>query len=390
MARRSVILLLLVLLSCAAHSQTNDDFRFITGRSAALGGIHRALNDDFSTLFANPAGLEGVDSGFVYSRLGFTATGPIFTIASIAAESLSGGDFVAILASPDVQTLLGSIYAQFTLGGPVYFGYTGGGMGFGVLNETQLTIQSIGAADLEIRVGERFLLRGGYSIPIGLPDSWDSELTVGLGVKGFVRGDSVIATSTITLPSLVDDFSPALLTDSPFELVTGIGLDVGLRYSWRDLLSAALTVDNLYSPVAVSSYTTLKGFLDSTEVVGSPSYEAIPQEFSLGFGFTPTLGSVGRYVRDLTLLLDYEDIFDFWLDPGNAENIILKFGIGAEATFLEVLAVRAGFSEGLYAAGIGVDLGITTLNASMYGTELSSEPGFRSTFNVLISLEFGG
>jgi hypothetical protein len=44
--------------------------------------------------------------------------------------------------------------------------------------------------------------------------------------------------------------------------------------------------------------------------------------------------------------------------------------------------------EGLFTAGVGLDLKIFTLNAAMFGTELSSEPGMRPVYNILIGLEF--
>jgi hypothetical protein len=263
-------------------------------------------------------------------------------------------------------------------------------MGFGLFNDTQVTIESLGASQLEVRAGERFVLRGGYGLGIPLPESWSSDLVVGLGLKGFVRGDSVISTSILTLPSLFDSIGLDTLTGSPFELVTGIGVDLGVRYSWRNMLAAGLTVDNLYSPTQVARYSTLQGFLDATETVSSPEYRTLPQEVSLGFAYTPSLGAAERYIQDLTVLLDYEDILDFWLDPAGGENIILKFGLGVEATFLEVLSIRGGFSEGLFAAGLGVDLSVVRLNAAMFGSELSSEPGLRPAYNLIVGLEFGG
>ena len=388
--RRLLLVLLLIVVGGAVFAQSQDDFLIPSGRTPAIGGIHRALNDDITTLFANPAGLHGLDPGFVYSQLGFAATGPIFTIAGIVAESISGGDFVALLASPTVQTLLSSIYTRLSVGGPFYFGYAGGGMGFGIFNDTQITLESQGASSIEVRAGERFVLRGGYGINIPLPETWNSEFVVGLGLKGFVRGDAVISTSILTLPSLFDSIGLSTLTGAPFELITGIGVDVGLRYEWRNLLAAAITVDNAYAPTAVSSYTTLQAFLDSTETVASPDYTALPQEISVGFAFTPSLGPVDRYVQDLMILLDYEDILDFWLNPNGGENIVLKFGAGLEFKLLEVLSIRAGFNEGLFAAGLGVDLTFVQLNAAMYGTELSSEPGLRPAYNLVLGLEFGG
>jgi hypothetical protein len=388
--RRALILLVLFGLAPLLVAQSGDDFVVPDGRSAALGGRHRALADGFQTLFANPAGLLELEPQFSYSQLGVRVTGPMFSIASIVLESLGGADIETLLAKPSVQDLLRGIYARFSLTGPVSFGYVGGGMGFGVFNDTHLILESLGSSSLEIRVGERFLARGGYAIGIPLPAAWDARLAAGIGLNAYVRGDSVVSTSLLTLPSVIGSFGPSLLSDSPFELVSGIGLDAGLRYVWRDTLAAALTVDNVYAPNVVLAYPTTSGFLDSTGSAAAPVYDALAQEIGVGVAYTPAIGRAERYVQNLTVLFDYEDIFDFWIDPANAENLVLKMGLGVEATFLEVLSVRAGVGQGLLAAGIGIDLTYLTLNAAMFGTELSGEPGLRPVYNLTLGLEFPG
>ncbi|MFW5777123.1 MAG: hypothetical protein ACOCZB_07545, partial [Spirochaetota bacterium] len=299
-------------------------------------------------------------------------------------------DIGTLLGKPSVQDLVRSIYARFSLTGPVSFGYVGGGMGFGVFIDTHLILESLGSSSLEIRVGERFLLRGGYAIGIPLPSAWDARLAAGVGLKAYVRGDSTVSTSLLTLPSVIGSFGPSLLADSPFELVSGIGLDAGLRYVWRDTLGAALTVDHVYAPNVVLAYPTTSGFLDSTGSAAAPVYDALAQEIGVGVVYTPSIGRADRYVQNLTVLFDYEDVFDFWTDPENAENLVLKMGLGVEATFLEVLSVRAGVGQGLLAAGIGIDLTYLTLNAAMFGTELSGEPGLRPVYNLTLGLEFPG
>lgn len=388
--RRVTVVVLLVFAAAFAGAQSSDDFLVTNGRTTALGGRHTALADDFQTLFANPAGLLEIDPRFSYSELTVGATGPVFSIAGIVLQTFGGTDFATLLASESVQDLLSSIYARFTLDGPISFGYAGAGMGFGVFNDTQLQLESTGSSGLEAQLGERFLLRGGYGIPILLPEDWDTTLGLGMGVKGFLRGDAVITTSLLTLPSLLDNLGPDLLLSSPFELSSGIGLDLGLRAEWAELLAVALTVDNLYAPTANLPYPTLEGFLDSTATPTGTAYDTLPQEINLGLAWAPGLGPVGRYVQDLTLLFDYRDIFDFWLDSANAENLALKMSLGLEATFLKVLSLRGGFGEGLFAAGLGVDMTYFELNASMYGRELSTEPGLRPVYNILIGLEFRG
>ncbi len=386
--RRTAVTLALTLCAVALGAGEPGDFIIANARSAALGGPHIAHADDFFTLHVNPAGLRFIEPRFTYAALSAGASGPVFTLAGIMVEGVAGADLSSLLASPAVQDVLQGIHARAQLSGPLAFGFAGGGAGFGVYNDTALTVRATGSSGIEIRLGERFLLRGGYGFEVPTPSRWNARGAVGVGVKGFVRGDSVLSTSLVTLPSLADSIGPDLLSESPFEIVSGLGIDVGLMLVWRDQVGAAVTLDNLYSPNAVIAYTSLDRFLESAE---SPptTYDRYPRRLNVGLAYTPSLGTAERYVQDLRVLLDYRDVLDFWTNPAEAENVVLKFGAGVEATFLRILSLRAGFSRGLPAAGLGLDLGFVRLQAAMFGTELSREPGLRPAYNLLVGLEFG-
>ena len=389
MSRRLVAVVFIAFVSYAGFAQRVEESNVSVpnARDAALGGPHIALAGGFQTLFSNPAGLIDVEPQFSFSELTFRFAGPVFSLSSVVIQGI-GGDFATLLASPSVQTLLSSIYANLSLTGPLYFGYAGAGLGFAVLNDSEVLFQSVGATGIEARLSERFFLTAGYGIGIPLPESWNSSLSLGFGLKGFVRGDAIVSTSLLGLPTLVESIDLALLTGSPFEMISGIGIDAGVSYRWRDILGVAVTADDLYTPTAVLSYDTLGGFLDSSIDPGAPAYSVMAQDITVGLAYTPDLGTFERYVQNLSLMLDYRDIFDFWIDPATAENIILKFGVGVEATFLQVLSIRAGFGDGLFAAGLGIDMSIVQLSAAMYGTELSMEPGLRPVYNLIFGLEF--
>ena len=387
---RNILVLLFIFCALASDARDGADFAIPNARTAALGGPHTGLADDLETLFVNPAGLADVDPHFRYAQLSVGASGPIFTLAGVVMQAFGGADVAALIATPEVQQSLAGLDARLWLSGPVAVGYAGGGTGFGVFNDTELRVVNSASSGLQMRVGERLLVRGGYAIDIPVPAASSSRLAVGIGVKGFVRGDSVFSTSLLGLPSLLESIGPELLSESPFELISGIGIDVGVRYVWSEMVAAALTFDNVYSPYAVVAYPSLGGFLDSSAAPAPAEYATVPHELNVGLAYMPPLGAMERYVQRVTLLLDYRDILDFWFDPANAENTVLKFGFGVEATILQVLSLRGGFNRGLFSAGLGLDLSFVRFNAAMYGTELSSEPGFRPVYNLLIGLEFRG
>jgi hypothetical protein len=59
-----------------------------------------------------------------------------------------------------------------------------------------------------------------------------------------------------------------------------------------------------------------------------------------------------------------------------------------EVVMLQILALRAGFNEGYFSAGLGLNLTFFSLNLTMFGSELSTEPGLRPVYNLLLGLEF--
>ena len=55
---------------------------------------------------------------------------------------------------------------------------------------------------------------------------------------------------------------------------------------------------------------------------------------------------------------------------------------------LDILALRGGFYQTLFSAGLGLDLSVITFNLSVYGRELSPEPGLQPVYNLLLSLQY--
>ena len=143
---------------------------------------------------------------------------------------------------------------------------------------------------------------------------------------------------------------------------------------------------DLYAPRLYYDYTSIDGFFGSE--VGTSSTGLEPIDLSAGIMWKPPLGRLSRYVSELKLMADYSDILDFLTHPESATNPILHAGLGVELVLLDVLSLRGGFSEGLLSGGLGLDLSLFTLNLSMFGAELSPEPGLRPVFNFLLGFQF--
>ena len=365
-----------------------DDNVFVTApRTAAMGGVHAAQADDTTSLFSNPAAFRSVEPEFKAAELAFGVSGPVFTVSSIVFEGFSS-DIDDVLTSPDVNSLLQSLYAGFSLVGPLSFAYVGEGLGFGVTASNGVVAEGTGASILDFNIYQRLLMSGGYAARIPLPGTVPGELDAGFLFKGFVTGRSGFSTGILDLPDTLGSIGPGTVLDEPFDLITGVGIDVGTRYAPNQVWAFGLTVQNLIAPAVINQYSSLRAFLENEQPVARPAGR-IPQNVSVGVEYTPPLSpGFGRHVSDWKLYFDYRDIIDFWAAPETAENILLKFSLGSEFTMLQVLDIRLGFARGLPAAGFGLDLTRFSLSAAMFGTELTTEPGFKSLYNLLIGVTF--
>jgi hypothetical protein len=387
-ARLLCCVLLMALLPASVLRAASDPDDSASLRAWAIGGRHVATADGLHTLAVNPAGIPFARAGFTFSAVGLHLTGPVFTIAGVVLDGLASGDFATALGSAGVQNLLQGVYARALLTGPIAFGYVGRGLAAGITNTTSLIVEGTANSQIEIRAREVLRAASGYALQIPLPDSWQSMLSVGVGGSVYLGGDAVTEASLITLPAVLSSIGSDFLAQSPFELTLGFAIDAGILYRWRDVLSFGIAVTDIYAPFRAVPYATVSGFLGRTAEPGAAVWATRPINLSLGVECRPSLGRAERVIQDLSVTLDYRDALDFWLDPARADNIILKFGLGVECTLLHVLALRAGFSRGLFAGGLGVDLGPLLFDATMFGWELSSEPGLRPVYNLALGLEF--
>lgn len=383
--KRIVLIVLLSLVAAAVATAQNLTIMSLTPPSAetsALGGPHAALVDGLPTLYSNPAGFSEASPGIRFSELTLKLSGPIFDIAGVAAQG-AGGGISKLLASPNVQKLLQSIYTSMDILGPISFGYVGKGLGFGIFNDTSLTLATTAPFTVTAALGEETMLNGGYAFRIPLPAAWHSRLDAGVELKGGLQGVSSIERSLIALPALVSSLGVGTLTGSPFYFNTVIGFDAGVRYSYRNWLSVGVVGRNIYTPVFQSYYPTLQGFLNSS-TAPKKSITVLPFNLAAGALFTPKLSFLEPYLSHFKVMVDYSHALDLLLYPATAKNPLLNIGIGSQITLLRILDLRGGFYQGLFSAGLGVNLKYFRIDAAMFGTELSSQPGLDPTFNLIV------
>jgi len=386
---RLVVALILAFTSAAALSASPFEFEamgFPSARMDALGGLHAALADDISVLLSNPAGFRSAGPQFSVAELTMNLSGPIFSIADLVFRIAGGASPTSLLLEPDVEKLLTSLYAGATINGPLALGYIGDGLGFGLFNSTGASFATEGTVPtVTTTLKEDLLFVAGYGFRIPLPDRLQSTFDLGFSVKAFTRAGVEWSESILSFFSLLTSSSGDLF-NKPFALDVGFGLDAGALWAWNKTLSVGLAARNLYSPVARNAYSSVNSFTS-----GGPStlsYGIAPLDLALGLLYTPRLGFLESYLSNLKLMLDYSDIIDFWTHPDTSTNPVLHISFGAEVMLLDVLAVRAGFGDGYFSAGLGFNLTAFRLDLAMFGRELSGEPGLRPSYNLIMSTSF--
>ncbi len=382
----TVILIFIVAAIGFAADYYAEDIYVPTGVDSGLGGPYPTDNEGLETIFSNPAAFKSAQEDLVFTNFTLQLTGPIFDIASLIIGSLSAGeDMTTLLTSPSTQAILTGLYSGFTMTGPIYFGYVGDGFGFGLFNTTDFLLRGKGPLSISMDLGEQLLLAGGYSFRIPLSVDEKHVLDIGVMLKGGVEGVVAIEKSFLELPVMLDSIGADLFLSEPFEFSTIIGMDAGILYIWDGFMSAGLSFQDCFTPTA--RYTYLSGindFLDSETTAPDPESGIVPFKVNAGFELNPTIPFIQQFITDFRFMAAYDDIFDFLLYPTEAEHWLLHIKTGLEITMLEILDVRVGLADGLLNAGLGLDLKIFTLNAAMFGTEQSSQPGTKPVYNLTL------
>jgi len=350
-------------------------------RTAALGGYHAAAADGFDAIFENPAGFANPEQELSVARLTVNLAGPVFGMASIATSG--GADLVSAL--PSLLDPQGRLYFSTDIAGPVAFGYVGKGLGFSLFNRTLVTIDAVSLLVATMEVNEELLLTGGYAHRFELGNGHSVDL--GIQAKGFAR-TGVAASGTVEdlMFALMD---PTLLDSGlPFKTVTGLGVDLGLRWTSPFGLGLGLVARDAYSPAIINLYSSFADFRSGPAgaKIGGPEAALIHPDMSLGLVYRLPFDFLDAMGATVTVMADYRDILDlFSIIPRNAA---LNASAGVEVVLLDILSLRAGIRDALPSAGFGIDLSAFSFSLAMYGSELGLEPGSRPVYNLLVSLDF--
>ncbi|MEZ4704690.1 MAG: hypothetical protein R3A11_05825 [Bdellovibrionota bacterium] len=208
----------------------------------------------------------------------------------------------------------------------------------------------------------------------GSYDFWEKLLQVGLTVRPTVRFALDQQDEVITLADVLgDDAQGDPLIVSQFENIAdprfGLGVDLGLK---SNLSFLEELIPDLYKKLNPQA-----GF--TWQDIGSPNFGAAPnnpQSVSMGLSIEPSL-----WVLKNTFALELRDL-------NQDRPFLSKLHIGAESRLVKILSVRAGLSEGYVSTGVGINLGIVSIDGALYFNEVGRKTREEGSMRFATSLSF--
>lgn len=342
-----------------------------SARADAMGGIHPSLDDDFASVFSNPAGIASLEPTIRYSNLDFRLTGTFWKVLNV----FNGSDASSLFPVDD------GTFVGLGMRGPIDVGYAGDGMAWRISSYTSLDIFYPNVA-----VSSDFIFSLGASFTGGWGTTFHpaSGITMDLGItgKGFHEQRYLGEADAAEFTAIIEEM--ALLLDMPFQVVPGFGFDAGFVTRFGNKWTASITVKDLFTMEFVSDFKSTNDLLDGKEPESSGIIVPIP-EISLGGSWHPDLSSVkwfdisGIYLSFFHLLGGLEEY---------PVNYLLGIAAGMEMKFWDFLAFRIGYSEGMPALGLGFAFGGVDMDFTFSGEELSNQPGVFSVVDLRFAFAF--
>lgn len=351
--------------------------------ATAQGGVHAAVPGSFNAFFSNPAGFAIDRSLWGISDLTVNLSGPVFDLLGLVPGFLEGSADLSTLL-PALMDANGRLYAAADIAGPLAFGFVGNGLGFGFFNRSlvEVNVSSLLFAGLAVR--EELLFAGGYARDFQIGSGQTVE--IGIMPKGFIRAEMVAAGNLLEIMSLIET-PDTLLSDHPFSMVSGAGVDLGLTWRYKSNLSLALVCRDAFTPALKTTYSSLNAFLDGSAADSKVSQAAlVPADLSFGFYYRLDVPQLTRLGVKWEWMVDYKDIFNLFKPV--PRHVLLNLGLGSTLTFLDIVEVSFGINDTLPSFGFALDLLATKVSVSMYGRELGLDPGVRPVYNLLLGFSF--
>jgi hypothetical protein len=257
----------------------------------------------------------------------------------------------------------------------------GFGLGFAAILDANVQGDTVLSTRGDVTFTVGFM--AGYAHRFQFSDSFD--LRVGALLRPMFRIDAPVTVSALLGALSGGGIDPMALLDKLYARYgTGIGIDVGAIVGLGPF-SVGLSITDLFDTRFNYRQTTFRTLYDEFmdgddqalpdgEELGKddPLY-AVPMDVRLGAAFHPNLGGLS-FLFDPTIHLEIGNVLTVARKARIAaqkdEEYTVRLGdiaaIGAEIRLLRILAVRAGYYQGAFSAGLGAHLLFLDANVAAY------------------------
>jgi hypothetical protein len=243
---------------------------------------------------------------------------------------------------------------------------TRSGLGLGIFGilEAELSGQNILAAE--------GVVKGQITAHAGYAYTFDLELLqlhVGAQIRPTFYLQAPVGVTFISdLMSSVDVFS--VISNIQAIQGYGLGIDAGIILDiWG--FSFGLSAFDLFGTKLRAGSVNLGDYLMNPLMkVENGLEENVPMSMNFGVAFRPQLGSL-KYMLDPTLYVDFQDINGIVsaVSAGDKYALLDLINVGADVTLFRTLKARAGYTQGYFTVGAGLDLLFLEANvAATFGT----------------------
>ncbi len=305
-------------------------------RALGMGNAYTAIVDDGDSLFYNPAGLNrvsGVNWTIIDPRVGTDDVNIMQTINNFKSSS----------------NLTGAIQSQYgksewaNAGAKSIFTFPHFGAGLFGNSDTLLSVSNPPYPQLNL---QSYTDYGGV-VGFGF-EPVPSFVKFGMDTKYMIR----TGTESIFTADQLATLSSTQISDALKSTGTGYAVDTGLLVT-------------LPSPIRPTLSFVWKnmGCTAFTKTAGPNAPPRIQDEMIIGGALEITAPLIS-----ISPTIDYK-----YLNRGDIQ-FGKKISLGVEVS-LPLLNLRAGFNQGYYTGGVGIDLGIIKVDAASYAEELGEFPG---------------
>ena len=321
-------------------------------RALGMGNAYLGVVRDADSLFYNPAGLarvSGINWLIADVKVGANGAEVMETINDIQGSS-------------SFSDTINSLYGDHVwLGAGAKSAFTLPYLGVSVYDslDAMLDVNNPMYPNLDISAVNDYGYAIGGAIPL-LP-----TMHIGTVIKYIQRTGSRVPFG----PSFVGSLDPDTIMESVETKGRGYSMDLGLNLLIPGPVSPVMSF--VWRNVGVTSFKA------ESLTLAAPPRDL--DEMSLGLALNLDAG-----------LVTVNPAFDFRYLNRSDVQLGKKVHFGVEIG-LPLIDIRAGFNQGYYTAGVGLNLGIIRMDAATYGEELGAYPGQREDRRYMLqfSLELG-